>query len=106
MIYVSFSIRFTIAEVRQTEAFLKWIIGLHDKIAAGIVLRRIDRMRSGLFGGVKYFDGIGELRMNHGPGCQIYFASHGDASVMLLCRGDRSTQERDTRKARQLASDL
>ena len=36
--------------------------------------------------------GIVELRIDYGPGYRTYFAYHGDVIVILLCGGDKRTQ--------------
>jgi putative addiction module killer protein len=64
---------------------------------------RLDRIELGLLGDAKYFDGIGELRIDYGPGYRVYFVKRGKAIVILLCGGDKSSQQRDIAKARQLA---
>ncbi len=46
-----------------------------------------------------------ELRLSFGPGYRVYFTQHGDRLVLLLCGGDKSTQQQDIEKARQLAAD-
>jgi len=60
-------------------------------------------MEGGHFGDAKFFDGIGELRVDTGPGYRIYFLKHGETIVVLLCGGDKSTQSRDIRTAKELA---
>ncbi|KAF1005416.1 MAG: hypothetical protein E5299_02250 [Burkholderia gladioli] len=55
----------------------------------------IDRLSLGLFGDVKYFDGISEVRIDYGPGYRLYFVKRGNTVVILLCGGDKSTQKKD-----------
>lgn len=57
-------------------------------------------------GDVKLFDGIGELRVDHGPGYRIYFVRRADVLIILLCGGDKSSQDRDIAKARQMAKEI
>jgi putative addiction module killer protein len=40
------------------------------------------------------------LRLNFGSGYRIYFGQDGDVLVILLCGGDKSTQQKDIEKAR------
>lgn len=51
-------------------------------------------------------DGVSELRIDCGPGYRVYFTKQGQTIVVLLVGGDKSTQARDIRKARNLASGL
>src|SRR5690606_7925645 len=95
-----------VIEVRQTAIFAKWLRALKDRKASEIIARRIVRVQSGLMGDVKLFDGIGELRVDHGPGYRIYFVRRADVLIILLCGGDKSSQDRDIAKARQMAKEI
>lgn len=74
--------------------------------AAERIAIRVARIQSGLMGDVKFFDGIGELRIDHGPGYRLYFVKRGSALVILLCGGDKSSQKRDIRKAIEMAKEI
>jgi putative addiction module killer protein len=93
-------------ELRQTEEFRLWLGRLRDERAAARIAQRLARVQSGLFGDVKYFDGIGELRVDHGPGYRIYFVRRGQTIIVLLCGGDKSSQARDIGRARALAQEV
>lgn len=64
------------------------------------------RLESGLLGDVKFFDGIGELRVDYGPGYRVYFVQRGAVLIILLCGGDKSSQARDIKAAQVLAKDI
>ena len=94
-------------EIRQTEAFAKWLGGISDARAAEKIAQRVVRLQSGLFGDVKPVgSGISELRIDYGPGYRVYFVQRGRVLVILLCGGDKRTQARDINKAKALAADL
>lgn len=93
-------------EVRQTREFRKWHAALRDRMAAEIVADRIARLRGGLLGDAKFFGGIGELRINYGPGYRLYFLQQNTILIVLLCGGDKSTQDRDLRAAKVIAKEL
>lgn len=91
-------------EVRQTEAFAKFMAKLRDVRAKAKIAARIDRLRFGNPGDVAPVgDGVSELRIDFGPGYRVYFAQKGDVLIVLLCGGDKSTQARDIQRAKVLA---
>jgi putative addiction module killer protein len=62
---------------------------------------RINRLRLGNFGDCKPVgDGVFELRMMFGPGYRVYFARQGESVVLLLCGGDKGTQDADIERAK------
>jgi putative addiction module killer protein len=93
-------------EVRQTPQFKAWLDGLRDLAAKRKIAQRIVRVQSGLLGDVKYFDGIGELRIDFGPGYRLYFVRRGTELIILLCGGDKSSQRRDIAAAKALAKEV
>ena len=93
-------------KVVQTAAFKAWFDGLRDSVAQSRILVRIGRLERGNFGDAKFFDGIGELRIAHGPGYRVYFVQRGAVVVILLCGGDKSTHPRDIAAAKTLAKEV
>ena len=93
-------------ELRQTEVFHHWITTLRDQRAAQRIATRLTRLRNGHLGDVKYFDGLGELRVDYGPGYRVYFVQRGQTIIVLLCGGDKSTQSRDIIRAKTLAQEV
>lgn len=60
-------------------------------------------MGEGNFGDYQYLgDAVFELRIDYGPGIRIYFALDGIEVVVILVGGDKSTQGRDIKKAKEL----
>lgn len=94
-------------EIRQTETFADWLAGVSDERAARRIAQRLVRLQSGLFGDVKPVGaGVSELRIDHGPGYRVYFTQRGRVLIVLLCGGDKRTQQRDIDKAKTLAAGL
>ena len=93
-------------EVRQTSEFEAWLKSLTDTRAAKRIAQRIVRLQAGLLGDVKFFEGIGELRIDYGPGYRVYFVRRGAALIILLCGGDKSSQRRDIKKAIEMAKEV
>jgi putative addiction module killer protein len=82
--------------------FNEWLHGLRDQDAVARILARLGRVRRGNLGDCRPVGGgVSELRVDHGPGYRVYFARRGQTLVVLLCGGDKRTQDRDIRLARQ-----
>lgn len=91
-------------EVRFSTEFGKWLGGLRDENAYARIIQRVRRMERGNPGDVKAVGGgVHEMRIDYGPGYRVYFVHEGQAVVILLCGGDKSTQARDVKRARELA---
>jgi len=94
-------------EIRQTEVFANWFRVLRDRQARARIQVRIDRLQLALPGDVKPVgEGVSELRIDYGPGYRVYFTKRGRELIILLAGGDKRTQDRDIKKAIQLAHDL
>jgi putative addiction module killer protein len=92
-------------EVRQTTHFRTWLTDLDLQVRAKVEVR-IRRVSMGNFGDAKFFDGIGELRIDFGPGYRVYFVKKGNTVVILLAGGDKKTQRRDIRDAIEIAKEV
>ena len=93
-------------KVLKSETFGRWVDGLRDRRAAARIAIRVDRLAAGNPGDVKPVgDGISEMRINYGPGYRVYFQRHSDIVVILLCGGDKSTQQRDIENAKRIAKE-
>jgi putative addiction module killer protein len=99
-------------ELIKSDAFDEWLENLRDERAKARIiarlerLERLERLAAGNQGDVKPVgDGVSELRINYGPGYRVYYMQHGAELIVLLCGGDKSTQDKDIRKAKEIASD-
>lgn len=91
--------------IKSTDTYRSWERKLKDSRARATIIARITRLANGLAGDVKPVgQGVSELRIDYGPGYRVYFQQRGEQLVILLCGGDKSTQQRDIEKAKQLAS--
>ena len=94
-------------EVRRTGAFIDWLVALRDVAARARIAKRIDRIAQGNFGDAKSVgDGVSELRFTFGPGYRVYYTRRGDIVVILLCGGDKSSQEQDIERAKAIAKEI
>ena len=93
--------------VHRTETFANWMASLRDRQARARIGRRIDRLALGNLGDVKSVGGgVSELRIDYGPGYRVYLTMTGRTVVLLLCGGDKRTQDRDIATARRLAKQV
>ncbi len=91
-------------ELKQTEIFRKWRLRLRDHRARAIIASRLDRLAQGHAGDTEPVgDGVSELRIHYGPGYRVYFQKRDNTIIVLLCGGDKSTQAKDIKTAKQLA---
>ena len=84
------------------EPLTVWLHRLRDRQAHAHVLARLDRLENENFGQCRALQsGVWELKIDHGPGYRVYFGERDSTIVLLLCGGDKSTQDRDIRKAKE-----
>jgi putative addiction module killer protein len=94
-------------EVQKTDEFDEWLLGLVDQKAQAKIASRIERLGLGNPGDVKPVgEGVSEMRVAYGPGYRLYFKHTGKTIVLLLCGGDKSTQEKDIKRAKDIAAEL
>ncbi len=94
-------------EVRKTDTFENWLTGLRDQRGKAKIVARIDRLALGNPGDVAPVgEGVSELRIHFGPGYRVYFVRREKTVVVLLCGGDKGSQERDIAQAKSLAAEL
>lgn len=92
-------------ELRSTAEFDDWL-GRADEQVRKRVLVRLTRAELGNFGDHKMFGAIGEMRIDFGPGYRVYFTMRQLKIVMLLCAGNKASQQRDIATALRLADKL
>lgn len=84
----------------QRDVYLEWHRKLRDLKARIAIDRRIYRIELGNFGDHRFCrDGVWELRIDVGPGYRVYYALAGKQVVLLLCGGDKGTQQSDIARA-------
>ena len=81
------------------EPFIDWLFSLRDIITRNRIEARIDRIRQGHYGDYKRFHGIVELRLDFAKGYRLYCGEDGHTLVVLLIGGDKSSQDKDIKKA-------
>jgi putative addiction module killer protein len=90
--------------IRRSDVFDKWLAKLRDQVAIARILTRIRRLAEGNPGDVEPAGkGISELRIHYGPGYRVYYKDTGKEIILLLCDGDKSTQQTDIVRAKKIA---
>jgi putative addiction module killer protein len=93
--------------LRQTDEFRDWLHRLRDERAKARIAARVRRMERGNPGDTRLLGGgLMEMRIDYGPGYRIYLVRRSALIVLLLCGGDKRTQQRDIAKARELMKEL
>jgi putative addiction module killer protein len=86
--------------------FDEWLDTLRDRKAKAKIRARLDRVEDCNLGDYKSVgEDVCELRIDYGPGYRIYFGQEGITVIILLCGGDKSTQEQDIVKAHEYWKD-
>ena len=94
-------------QIKTTFLFDEWLKKLKNLRAKAKINERIKRLQFGNFGDLKSVnDGIFEMRIDEGQGYRVYLKNQNGILVILLCGGDKSTQEKDIKKAKQLAQEM
>lgn len=90
-----------IYQTREGKApYEEWLNSLRDRQGIAKIKIRIDRLRLGNLGKcASVGGGIFELKIDFGPGYRVYFGQQGNAIIILLCGGDKSTQKKDIKIA-------
>jgi len=93
-------------EIFRSETFDWWLRELRDIRARSRIEARILRLSRGNPGDVKPVgSGVSELRIDYGPGYRVYFTKREGLVILLLCGGDKRTQDADIKRAIQIAED-
>jgi putative addiction module killer protein len=86
--------------------YREWVESIADKAARAAVLARVDRLTFGTFGDSKAVgEGVCELRVHLGAGYRVYFGRDGKTVVILLCGGEKRSQDTDIRRAKRYWND-
>lgn len=91
-------------EILRSDVFDAWLHGLRDREAKARILVRVRRLGLGNPGQYRALkDGIFEMKIDYGPGYRVYYAQRGSVLVLLLCGGDKATQQADIAAATRIA---
>ena len=93
--------------LEETLEFANWVTGLRDRKARAMIADRIKRAANGNFGKIRSVQGgVFEMKVDHGPGYRVYYFQREKQLVILLCGGDKRTQDADIAYARRLKEEI
>lgn len=82
------------------DVYLDWLRQVRDPIAKVQLVKRVNRVELGNFGDHRFCrDGVWELKIDIGAGYRVYYAQANSCIVLLLCGGDKRTQDADIERA-------
>ncbi len=91
--------------VVKTDEFDDWLSALADRRAVAKIISRIERLGLGNTGDVKPVgEGVSEMRLSYGPGYRIYYKQTAKTILLILCGGDKSSQDKDIKRAKEIAA--
>lgn len=94
-------------QLEETAVFSDWLGSLRDRRARLRIVDRLKRASNGNFGDWKSAkDGLFEMRVDVGPGYRVYYFQRGKQLVILLCGGDKRTQNADIAEAKRLKAEI
>lgn len=83
------------------EPITKWLDSLRDRIAQARIRIRLRQVQAGNLGDCEPVgEGVMELRVHVGAGYRVYCGRHGKSVVILLCGGDKRSQQTDIKLAK------
>ena len=88
----------------QTHEFSKWLSSLKDKVGQARILARIRAAGLGHFADCEPVgERVYEMRIHCGPGYRVYYTRKGEVVYLLLMGGDKTTQARQIKRAKNMA---
>lgn len=93
--------------IRQTAEFANWFAELRDTQAKARITQRLHRLAFGNPGQQRVLKkGVTELKLTYGPGYRVYYTKKGNELIILLCGGDKASQQNDIKLAYQLVDEV
>jgi putative addiction module killer protein len=89
------------ADEDGNEPFQIWLDALRDTQGRRRIIKRLLRVQQGNYGDVEPIgEGLSELRLFFGPGYRVYFGEEVGNIVVILCGGDKDSQDSDIETAK------
>jgi putative addiction module killer protein len=91
----------------RSSLFNQWLASMADQKGKARILARLASAALGNFGDCEPVgEGVSEMRVHYGPGYRVYFVRNGATVYLLLTGGDKASQRRDIKRAKELAKAL
>jgi putative addiction module killer protein len=106
---ISYPLGYTLSlnRIERSEEFATWLERLSDKKGKARILSRIDAAVLGNFGDCEPVgEGVSEMRVHFGPGYRVYYTRREAVVYLLLLGGDKTSQERDIKRAKAMSLEL
>lgn len=81
-----------------TSPYERWFLALDSMAAAKLTVVKL-KLEQGNFSNIKWFRGIGEYRLDWGPGYRVYIGRDGEKLIILLGGGTKKEQQKDIERA-------
>ena len=88
-----------------TVPYARWFARLDIQAARKVQIALL-RLEAGNTANIKWFSGIGELKIDWGPGYRVYLAREGDKLIILFGGGTKASQPADIARAKALHAEL
>jgi putative addiction module killer protein len=89
--------------IKFSDYYNKWFDDLKDEKLRSIIQKRFKRIDNNNMGDFKSLGGgLFEIKINYGAGYRIYFKFENDKVIIILVGGNKSSQDKDIKKARSL----
>ncbi|ATI81449.1 type II toxin-antitoxin system RelE/ParE family toxin [Sphingobium yanoikuyae] len=93
--------------IRRTDIFADWLKNLRDRAGAARIEIRIKRLAMGNPGQMRNLKGgVSEMKIDFGPGYRVYFTERNGELIVLLCGGDKKSQDKDIGRAVAMVGEL
>ncbi len=94
-------------DFKRSRVFAYWLDSLRDTIGKARIIARLRAAEHGNFGDCESVgEAVYEMRVHYGPGYRVYFTRQNEIVYLLLVGGDKSTQNRDIKRAIQMAQNI
>lgn len=93
-------------QIKRTGEFDRWFDRLRDKVSRQRIAIAITRVANGHGVTKSVGGGVREIKLSFGPGYRVYYAEKGEELIILLAGGDKSSQQADIAKAKEIAAQL